>query len=477
VAGERRRTAVALLVSAFLVAAVAVATYLFDADLSGARPTYGSGIDRKTGDQIVRDFIADQDAAARALATGDRSQLEGYLTGNALVDVEQQIAGTQATPNTTVKVHVQALRVIQARDPNDPSVVIEVQEDGVQIQTSSPQNAPPTEQSVSFHGDYWMRQSGGRYLITDQTIQNLEPSPLPAIGLAALALLWVAAAGALYVRSRPGRPVPAATTTSVTRTAAIEALPAVAPSPPAPPPSRLAAELEVRTFDGLHLLHGGKDYVAELQQRPVTGFVWQRLLVGTIRDPAYAPSREELARQVSPAVDRATQLKRMRNLVQGLRDLPPVLKDRITVADQAMRFRLQGVEVDALKLVEAAKRAAATNTLAAGELDGAQRIFDQSAGLFLPDFEKVEAFATDNHPTCTDLIADLRRSLTEKRVSLGLVLSDTYAAHGRPAQATSVLEELAKGREQRKDIVDRLVAAYRSTGRDAEADALAARLA
>jgi len=456
---------------------VAVATYLFDADLSGVRPTYGSGIDRKTGDQVVRDFLVDQDAAARALATGDRSQLEGYVTGNALVDVEQQIAGSPSAPNTTVKVDVQALRVIQAPDPNDPSVVIEVQADGVKTQTSNPQNAAPTEQSVSFHGDYWMRQSSGRYLITDQSVQNLEPSPLPAVGLAGLALLWVAAAGALFLRSRSAGPLPAATKATITPATAIEAPAALPLSPPAPPPSRLAAELQVRTFDGLHLLHGGKDYIAELQQRPVTGFVWQRLLVGTIRDPSYAPSREELARQVSPAVDRATQLKRMRNVVQGLRELPPVLRERVIVADQAMRFRLDGVEVDALRLVELVRHAEGTRTIAGPDLEGAQQVFNQSAGVFLPDFEKVEAFATDNHPTCTDLIAELRRSLTDKRVSLGLALSDTYAAEGRPTQAVSVLEQVAKGREKRKDIVDRLVAAYRSAGREAEADALAARFA
>lgn len=456
---------------------MAVATYLFDADLSGIRPTYGSGIDRKTGDQVARDFLSDQDAAARALATGDRSQLEGYLTGNALVEVEQQIAGSPSASNTVIKVRVLSLSVIQARDPNDPSVVLEVQEDGVKTQTSNPPNAAPTEQSVSFHGDYWMRQSGGRYLITDQSVQNLEPSPLPTIGLGVLALLWVTAAGALFLRSRPRRPTAAVIPATVTPTPALEAPARLASSAEAPLPARSAAELELRTFDGLHLLNRGRDYVAELQQRPVTGFVWQRLLVGTIRDPAYAPSREELARQVSPAVDRATQLKRMRNVVQGLRELSPILKERVTVVDQTMRFRLEGVEVDALWLVEAARQAEATKILAAGELENVQRIFDQSAGVFLPDFEKVEAFATDNHPTCTDLVADLRRFLDEKRVSLGLALSDTYAAGAQPARAISVLERVAKGREQRKDIVDRLVAAYRSAGRDAEADALVARFA
>src|SRR5205823_5677401 len=132
--------------------------------------------------------------------------------------------------------------------------------------------------------------------------------------------------------------------------------------------------LVIRTFGGLHVLEGEKDWVQALDQRSVTGFVWQRLLVGAIRDPASRPSREELARQVSPAYGRDTQLKRMRNFVQGLRDLPPALKDRILVEPQAISFRLDGSDVDAVNLLRASTLAARRQTLAPTETVWAQRV-------------------------------------------------------------------------------------------------------
>jgi DNA-binding SARP family transcriptional activator len=472
VAGERRRAALVLLVSALLVAVVGAATYLVDADLSGVRPSFGSGVDPGLGNRVVRDFTADHEAEARALSSGDQSQLENRLTGNALQDVAQQISSNASAATTPmVTFRPTSLSVIQARDPNDPSVVIEVREDGVKTLVTTYQNAAPTEQSVTFHGDFWMRESNGRYLITDQTVEVQPSSPLPALAVAALALLAVAAAGLLVRRSRSGL-------------AFLPAPPRASTSPPSVAPTQAAgleaqpAELVVRTFGGLHLMQGGKDWVQALEQRPVTGFVWQRLLIGAIRDPASRPSREELTRQVGPALDRKTRLKRMRNVVyHGLRELPAVLKDRILVEPQALGFKLEGCDVDAVNLIKASTDAAGRETLAPSETVWAQRVYDESAGIFLPDFEKVEDFATDHHPTCTDLVKEVRGLLASKRADLATALADTYLASGRSAQAIAALEPVVREHPNRKDLAVRLAAAYRSAGRDAEAKALLERFA
>jgi DNA-binding SARP family transcriptional activator len=467
VAGERRRAAIVLVVSAFLVAVAAVAAYLIDSDLSGVRTSLGTGISPSLGNLVVNDFLVDQDAEARALSNGDQSPLEGRYTGNALQDVVQQISGNaSASPTVTVTIRPQTLSVVQARDPNDPSVVIEVQEDGIKTLTTTSQNAAPSEQTVSFHGDFWMRESNGHYLVTDQAVAVQASSPLPAVVLAVLAFLAV---GLLVLRSRSKPAVVPAASTPFAAPVAMDGQPAFE----APPP----AEVVVRTFGGLHVLHGGRDFVQALEQRPVTGFVWQRLLLGAIRDPASRPSREELARQVTPTLDRETQLKRMRNVYRGLRELPATLQDRILVEPQALSFRLDGSDVDALNLLKASTVAAGRQTLAPAETTWAQRVFDTSAGTFLPDFEKVEDFATDHHPTWTEMLKETRELLATKRADLGLVLAATYLASGRSAQAIAVMEPLVREHPKRKDLADRLAAAYRSAGRDAEAKAIDDRFA
>jgi hypothetical protein len=207
-AGERRRAAAVLVVSALGVAAVAVAAFVSDTDLSGVRPSFGSGVDPSTGNRVLADFRADQDAMYQAIAGGDQGRLEGYLTGNALQDVAQQIPATAPAPNSTVEISVQpqSLGVVRSSDPNDPGVVLLVQEDAVKTVKTTTQNAAPTEQQTAFHGDFWMREVGGRYLITDQSIQVQPASPWSALGLVALALAWVAAAGLLFARQRRRAP-------------------------------------------------------------------------------------------------------------------------------------------------------------------------------------------------------------------------------------------------------------------------------
>jgi hypothetical protein len=455
--------------SALFLAGVIVVTAAFGL---GVRASYGSGIDPGLGSQVQRDFLADQDAEAAALSKGDPSLISGRLTGNALQDVSQQMSLSNAPP--TVSFQAGSLTILQAQDPIDPTLVIEVQEDGTKTVTSSagPSSAP-IEQTIGFHGDFWMRKdSSGRYLIADQKIQNLPTSYLPAIASIAVAVVWVVLAAALVVLRRRAKPVsaPAATglsaavSTVVGAAAAYEPVEPVVGSPP---------EVLIRTFGGLQVHHNGKDWAGALGARPVTAFVWLRLLVASIRDPKARPPREEIGRQAKPMLDRETQLKHLRNVIyQGLPGLPPALRDRIVVEPQVMSFKLDGSEVDAIDLLAVSAEFAGRRLLSDPQVARAQRVLDASKGTFLPDFESVEDLATDHHPTCTALIRDLRELLTIKRGELAMLVADSLLATDRPDQAIMLLERIFQEQPHRTDVRARLAATYRSAGREAEASAL-----
>jgi DNA-binding SARP family transcriptional activator len=456
--------------SALFLAAVIVVTAALGL---GVRTTYGSGIDNRLGSQVQGDFLADQDAEAAALSKGDPDLISGRLTGNALQDVSQQIttAATGAPP--TVSFQAGSLTVLQAQDPIDPTLVIEVQEDGSKTVTSSAgPNSAPTEQTIGFHGDFWMRKdSSGRYLIADQKIQNLPASILPAIAILAVAVVWVGLAGSLVILRRRAKAIPAPAAAGLTAVAAVvDAPPAYEPVDPSQgsPPGVL-----VRTFGGLQVHQDGRDWAGALNARPVTAFVWLRLLVAAIRDRRARPTREDLGRQASPGFDRETRLKRLRNVIhQGLRELPRAMRDRILVEPQTMSFKLDGCEVDAIDLLAISAEYAGRRLLSDHHLARAQRVLDASKGTFLPEFESVEDLATDHHPTCTDLIRDLRELLTTKRIELTMLVADSLLATHRPDPAIALLEQAFQERPERADLRARLAAAYRGVGREAEASAL-----
>jgi hypothetical protein len=472
----RFQPAAVVAVSIGLLAVVIVAVAVVGTTLLGVPTTYGNGINPSLGAKVTRDFLSDQDAEATALSDGDQSVLGGHLTDSALTDVVQQISnqsGTGSLPAVTF--HPASLTVIRAQDPADPSLTIEVQEDGTKsVVTSGGPDAAPTEQTVSFHGDFWLRNPGGNYTIADQHIQTLPSSPLPAIALVVAALLVVGLATVL-VRRRGGL-----------RTAGGPA--AVAPSGPAPQVEMLANREEreapkplprtiVTTFGGLHIREGGQDWAGALTSRPVTGFVWLRLLVATVRNPASNVGRDEVARQASPpGLSREVQLKRLRNVIaKGLPEMPAVLRDRIRVTPESMSFELEGCEVDAIELVNASVASAGRGELSSSETAQLERVLSACQGTFLSEFDAMEDLATDRHPSCTELIRELRESLTNKRVDLALVLADGHLRAGRPTQAIKALEPAVADRRERKDLADRLAAAYRGAGREAEAKAIEAR--
>jgi DNA-binding SARP family transcriptional activator len=460
-----RTTALVYGVSVIVLAGIIVTTAAFTI---GVRTAYGNGISPGLGSQIARDFLGDQEAEAKGLTNSDPSALSRRLTGNALVDVSQQISDQSAAgPTSKVSFQPSSLTILRSPDPIDASLVIEVREDGTRsVTTAASANSAPSQQTISFHGDFWLRQdSSGRYLIADQNIQNQPASNLPALALLAVALAWVALAAGLMRRLRSQAPAPATRPAAplITVPPAFEAI-----SAPVGPPAKVV----IRTFGGLQLQQDGEEWAAAFKARPVTAFIWLRLLIAAIGDPNSRPSRDELGRQASPGYDRETQLKKMRNIVYKLRELPPALRDRIRVEPQVMSFTLEGCEVDAINLLRVAAEGAGRSVLAPAQMARARRAVEASAGVFLPEFESIEDIATDRHPTCTELIRELRESLATKRLDLILLLGDSYTAADRPAEAIAILEPVFQQQTERDDLRARLVAAYNRAGRGAEASAL-----
>jgi hypothetical protein len=464
-----------VLLSIVIVVVAAIGTTLL-----GVPTTYGNGVNPSLGTQVVRDFLADQGAEAAALSNGDQSVLGGHLTDSALSDVLQQMSNPSGSGSLpAVSFHPGSLTILRATDPADASLTIEVQEDGTKsVVMSTGPDAAPTEQTISFHGDFWLRNpSGSHYTIADQHIQTLPSSLLPAIATVVAALLFVGLATVLVGRQRALRPAsalaPALQTAApplrIDEPPAIELLESSRPPP----------QMTVATFGGLRVRAGGQDWAQALMSRPVTGFVWLRLLVAAIRNPASPVGRDEVARQASPpGLSRDVQLKRLRNVIaKGLREMPAVLRDRIVVMPESMSFRLEDCEVDAIELIGMSAAASTRRDLSPTEAARVQRMLSACQGIFLPEFESIEDLATDRHPSCTELIHELRESLTNKRVDLALLLADAYVRAGRPAQAIAVLEPAINDRRERKDLADRLASAYRGAGREAEAKALEARFA
>jgi predicted Zn-dependent protease len=157
--------------------------------------------------------------------------------------------------------------------------------------------------------------------------------------------------------------------------------------------------------------------------------------------------------------------------------MPKVLRDRIVVMPEWMKFRLDDCEVDAIELIALSAAASIRRELTPTEALRIQRLLAACQGIFLPEFEPIEDLATDRHPSCTELIHELRESLTNKRVDLALLIADIDLRAGRPAQAIAILEPAVDDRPQRRDLANRLAAAYRGAGREDEATALESRFA
>lgn len=459
----RLQAGAGIVLSIVILAAVIVLTTEFGL---GVRTTYGTGIGPALGDQVVHDFLLDQQAEASALSSSDSTQLTGHVSDAALSDVLGQMAEAGSGTGQTVSFQPASLTVLRSQDPSDPTLVLEVQEDGVRnVTISGGPNSAPTQDQVSFQGDFWLRLgSDRRYTIADQEIRNLPTSYLPQIALVAAGFLWVALAYALMRRISPG---PGRLTETAPRL-----LPQFQPAaggdhegePPAP-------KVAIRTFGGLRVMQDGQDWAPSLNSRPVMSYIWHRVLIAGVQDRAVP--RDELSRQTNPKLDREVQLERLRKLLnKSLPAMPEALRSRITVEPQLLKFNRDDCSVDAIELVRLSDELPGRGVLSSGQAARVRRVLGESAGTFLAEFESVEDIATDHHPSSNELITSLRKELARRRETLILRLAATYMANRRPDQAIALLEP-ARRDSAGTEVRENLAAAYRAAGREADARGLA----
>jgi hypothetical protein len=462
----RLQTAAVIVASAVIMVVVVGATEILGL---GVRTSYGSGIDSALGNQMTHDFLADQEAEAAALSRSDQSLLDNRLSDSALADVIQQIRNQSSTSPPTVAFQPSSIAVLRAQDPNDPTLLIEIQEDGTKTVTSAGgANSAPSETDLAFHGNFWLRNSGGRYTIADQQIQTLPTSYLSQIALVVVALLWVALAYVLYRRTRPRlvwQPSAAAGTTSLASDPPVD-FDRFEPAGPEP-------KSTIRTFGGLQVLEDGKDWAPSLGGRQVMAFVWRRVLLAPFEDPAAGVARDVVARQAYPSVEREYQLARLRTVLnQGLRELPAPLRRRIIQEPKVLRFNLEDCSVDAMDLIKLANDWGSLKTISPIQAATARRVVAASKGTFLPEFESVDDLVTSGHPTCTGLISDLRAKLAERRARLVAVLGRTYLAGRRQDLAVNLLEPAVEDDHSADTTLrDLLAEAHRASGREADARA------
>jgi DNA-binding SARP family transcriptional activator len=465
----RLQAAAVVVFSAGLLAAAIVLTAVFGL---GLRTTYGSGIDPALGAQVTRDFLAAQDAEAAALSKSDQTLLNNRLSDSALADVIQQIQSQGNASPPTVAFEPASITVLRSQDPNDPSLLIEVQEDGVKTVTASGgANSAPSQSEVSFHGNFWLRRSGDHYTIADQDIQTLPTSYLPQTALVLVALVWVALAYVLYRRTRP---------ISVSQPSGITVSPVRASEPPvdfervesADPNARTV----IRTFGGLQVLEGGEDWAPALSGRQVMAFLWRRVLLAAFEDPAASVSRDAVARQAYPSVEREYQLARLRTVLnQGLTELPAPLRGRIIAEPKVLRFNLDDCAVDALELLKLADDWGRLEAISPQEAATARRVIVATRGTFLSEFESVDNLVTSGRPTCTELIRNLRQRLAERRAQLVAVLGRTYIAGRRPDLAVSLLETAIEDHPSNSTLRELLAEARRASDREADTRSTAVR--
>lgn len=456
----RLQTVAVVVFSAAILVAAIVLTAVFGL---GVRTTYGSGIDPTLGAQVTRDFLTDQHAEAEALSRSDQSLLNNRLSDSALADLIQQIQGQASANPPTVSFEPASITVLRSQDPNDPSLLIEVQEDGTKTVTvSGGANSAPSQRDLSFHGNFWLRRSGDHYTIADQDIETLPTSYLPQFALVVVALVWVALAYVLYRRTRP---------TAVSQPGGIMVAAPQATAPPVEFEQVKAAEPDartvIRTFGGLQVLEEGHDSAPALSGRQVMAFVWRRVLLAAFEDPAASVVRQTVAGQAYPSVEREYQLGRLRTLVdQGLPRLPLPLRSRIIAEPKVLRFNLEGCRVDALDLLKRAEDWGRLEVLSPQQAATARRVIEASRGTFLPEFESVEDLVTSGRPTCTELVKNLREKLDERRALLIAVLGRTYIGGRRPDLALTLLETAIEDHPTDARLRDLLAEARRAIGRE-----------
>jgi hypothetical protein len=127
--------------------------------------------------QVKADLLTDGQAELRALEHGDASLLSDAAVGRAQDRVAALIAqNNSAGVFERESVRLDSVVVGRLADPNDPSIVwmVEEQGSGVITYVSKSTQAAVRSESVRFSSRFWLTKVGGHYLIADALVQSAQ---------------------------------------------------------------------------------------------------------------------------------------------------------------------------------------------------------------------------------------------------------------------------------------------------------------
>jgi len=254
------------------------------------------------------------------------------------------------------------------------------------------------------------------------------------------------------------------------------------PSGPAAPPSevhaelaqQLSAPLTIRSLGNLQLLYAGEDLTARLLRAPTLSFIWLFLLTHAAVRPRSSVHRQVLAEEAFPGIDPEQQRGRLRGRLSDLQhDLPGVLAGRVKVDGDLLRLGVETAEFDVARLRHTADElAAGSGLLTDTGIKAIEAGIASYAGQYLPIWDEVERQTTGGRGPAGDLVRAVRTFTEDLHMQLLVRLARHYQARRDSPQAIPLLEEVLRGRPEREDVAQLLIAEYRDTGQTMHAHQL-----
>jgi DNA-binding SARP family transcriptional activator len=236
-----------------------------------------------------------------------------------------------------------------------------------------------------------------------------------------------------------------------------------------------AQHLSIGTIGQFNLSIGGNDITGDLQQKPVASFLWLYTLARALRNPKDAPSRPALADEVFPNIDPRQQRTRLRQRLSDMQNsLPPSISRCLVSDGERVRFDLSVCNVDVARLRESATAIPGTNTqLGQEQLRDLEQLAESSGdGVFLPEWEALEAKVTAGQSSAGNVIETVRADVDRWRVAVLVAVAGAHVARNHPALAMPLLERVYRSHPENEPAAKMLVAAYLETGQTERAKRL-----
>jgi len=249
-----------------------------------------------------------------------------------------------------------------------------------------------------------------------------------------------------------------------------ESQPGPIPEPPpaepeAPEPEPNALPLSLRTVGSFQVLSSGTDLTGELVARPILCFVWLIALVRALVGDGRL-SRASLADEASPGLSISQQLQRARGHRRDLRaKLPQALSQRIRDDGEFLRFDLEGVDVDVIKLRRLLAQCQDARGLLSNQLaaDISEALSGLGSAEFLPIWEELKD-KINRESTSADVVEQLRLEVDEMHARMVLALAQYHRTRGEAARAIKPLQSALARMPERQDLARALITAYQESG-------------